>query len=270
MSRTFHHGHQAYRDRWQHPRLPASKKARETKEALSRTRRNDAGVMRWMPRDSLVLHWIAEMRAIRFDQFQVLLGRHSPQDGGDDAPLSRSRTSEILSRYLHAGLVRFQPIFHGESGWISPTWRAMRRLHLPYSAAPPAMRTLEHLFWINEVRLQLEALSEGLIWRSERSLPVNQGMRVKGQRREHVPDGLVCLPQCEGLLEEIEIEVQISRPSRKEVEDILCEASWTLPRKRPLWYFVTASSAQVVQSVQRALRGPMRTVQILDLHEWLR
>lgn len=70
-------------------------------------------------RDRLCLRWVALQYAIRFDQLQVLLYRHTPEADrykckpGSDR-VSLDRTYEIIKKWQAMGLIEKKIILHGD------------------------------------------------------------------------------------------------------------------------------------------------------------
>jgi len=186
--------------------------------------------------------------------------------------LSQSRFREILARYQQSRLARYRQVYYAQPGWISLTRKGVRRAGLDYEVDPPSDRSLEHLYWINEVRLHLEEQYPRMRWISERAIRATQGKRVKGEEGPHIPDGILILSHSNGTQTHIDIEVQVSTPSYKEVEEVM-RGSWTNNIKNPVWYFVTRASQRVVRSVHRTMQKQMQplraSIQITDLKVWI-
>ena len=180
-----------------------------------RKTRKDADMPQWSERDTFCWEYIGHMRAVRFDQMRRLLARESPSDNMKEM-LSASRASEIITRWTDppAKFAIYKQIFHAEPGWIYLTRRGLREAELDFRAEAPSSRTLEHLYWINEVRLALEDEYETdeMEWTSERTIQAEQDLRQRGQKLKHIPDGILTLTTSEKT-ETIDIEVQVSKPS---------------------------------------------------------
>lgn len=234
--------------------------------------RQDKGRPQWTPRDRRLWAYIGYMRAMRFDQIRRLAARYSPEEieGG---VLSVSRTSEIIKRWTDEKIAIFRPIFHAQSGWCHLTRRGLREAGFTFRAEAPSARSLEHLYWINEVRMHLEEEHPTMRWMSERSIQAQLELRQKGQKLKHIQDGILLLKETDDEWEEIDIEVQISKPSPGEVKAIMNDQFWTSERNRPLRYYVNRLSRGVVRSVYRTMvteRSAMRpSIEVIDLEHWL-
>src|SRR5258708_3199010 len=172
-------------------------------------------------RDWTVLRWIADQRAMRYDQIQRLLARESTWETKDPRRLSMTRTTQTIQRWVRAGLVVYRHLLVGEPGWIWLTAKGLRMLELHFRASAPAYSTLAHLYAINEVLLHLEneALSHKgeLSWESERWLQHElEQMKQAGNRHRHQPDAIVILDG-----EEFELEVERSRKAQDYLEDLM-------------------------------------------------
>lgn len=246
---------------------------RDEKVLPPRKIRKDAGTPQWTDRDRFLWEYIGHMRAMRFDQVQRLAARASPEEieGG---VLSVSRTSEIISRWT-AKAVRyavFKSIFHAQPGWVYMTRRGLRQAGLDFRAEAPSVRSLEHLYWINEVRMKLEQEHPNMRWISERSIQAEQERRRAGQKLSHIQDGILVLPGAGGKTQTIDIEVQVSKPSPTEVQQIMSDQLLRRDANNPLRYYVNRKSRGVVQAVHQKMvseRRAMRpSIEIIDLEAW--
>lgn len=238
-----------------------------------RKTRSDKYTARLKDRDRRLLIYIGEMRAVRFDQARRLLARWSPQ--GTKTVLSISRTWEIIDRWTDPGIrfLVYRRVFHGLSGWIHPTNRGLREAGLSFRAERPSKRLLDHLYWITEVRMKLEEEHPTITWISERSILAQYEQRHEGQHLPHIPDGiLVCMDE-DGIEQQIDIEVQISRPATRKVREVMREQFWGEGENNPLRYYVNRLSRKVVRSTYQKMREKgeiMRpSIEIIDLAEWL-
>jgi hypothetical protein len=238
-----------------------------------RKTRTDKDQPQWTDRDFYLWNYIGTMWAVRFDQARRLLARKSKQEI-ENGLLSISRSSQIISRYTteEVGYVVRMPGINGQPGWIYLTRRGLKAAGLPFRAGAPSPGKLEHLYWINEVRMELEDEHPDMEWISERALWAEQEVRKKGQKLKHIPDGILVLPGANDTKEYIDIEVQISRPTSREVEEIMGDF-WRSGSENPLRYYVNRQSRGVVWSVYRRMQKEKRAmrpkIEIIDLEEWL-
>ncbi len=121
--------------------------------------------------------------------------------------------------------------------------------------------------------MQLEEELENMEWISERSIQAEQEQRQKGQKRKHIPDGILVLPGKDGKKAYIDIEVQISKPSVGEVEDVMGDY-YSSGSIDPLRYYVNRLSRGVVNSTYRRMQKERRAmrpwIEIIDLAKWHR
>jgi DNA-binding transcriptional regulator YhcF (GntR family) len=178
-----------------------------------RKRRKDA---RWTERDLDALRYIGEMHAMRFDQLRRLLTQLSPTPIEGEL-LSPARAWKIMRRWEQAKLACYQHVYHAQPGWVSLTGKGLRLVDLHFQGKRPSDRSYEHLYWINEVRMGLKQREPQMTWISERTIQAQQQWRTDGQRLTHIPDGKLVLSSAQGEEISIDIEVQVSKPSPREV-----------------------------------------------------
>ena len=231
-----------------------------------RKTRMDKGQPLWTLRDNYCFEWIGHMRAIRYDQLQRLLARHSEYETGDPSMLSISRVSKIIARWSHAKYAIYRRVYAKQPGWIYLARKGLFHAGLDYRASPPRDRLLEHIYWINEVRLKLEETEPSIQWISERAIQALQEKRQKGQRLQHIPDGIVVRG-----MERIDIEVQISRPSQQAVELVMRSLGGN--SVNPLRYYASESAIAVVRKAyDRVMKGGWYgrpRIEIVELEEFL-
>jgi hypothetical protein len=238
-----------------------------------RKTRKDKGQPQWTERDFYLWGYMGTMRAVRFDQARRLLARKS-KDEIENGMLSVSRTTQIINRYTaqNVGYAISKSIFANQPSWIYLTRRGLKHAGLNFRAGAPSERILEHVYWINEVRMELEDEHPDMEWISERELWAEQKMRKKGQKLKHISDGILVLPGENGKKEYIDIEVQISKLSEGKVEEIMGDF-WKSGSENPLRYYVNRQSRGVVWSVYRRMQKEKRAmrpkIEIIDLEEWL-
>ncbi len=119
--------------------------------------------------------------------------------------------------------------------------------------------------------MQLEEELEQMEWISEREIQAEQEQRQKGQKRTHIPDGILVVPSTNGKKEYIDIEVQVSKPSPGEVEDVMGDY-YSSGSVNPLRYYVNRLSRGVVNStyekMQKERRAMRNRIEIIDLEVW--
>lgn len=229
-----------------------------------RKARIDKGQPQWTDRDIACMHWIGQMRAIRFDQLQRLLARYSVSEMRDPQRLSVSRTARIVERWMRAKYALYRRVYVKQPGWISLTKKSLAHAGMPYRAEAPKDRVLGHIYYVNEVRLALEEQNPSLRWIGERAIQAAQKQRKKGQRLQHIPDGIVVSGD-----KQIDIEVQVSRPSQREVELVLRGDRWH--SANALRYYVSKQAQAVVQrayhEVKKSTARP--EIEIIELEAFL-
>lgn len=221
------------------------------------------------PRDLLCLTWIGLQYAIRFDQLQRLLYRHTP--AGDRYKLkpgidfvSQDRTYELLSKWATLGYIEKKIILHGDKLWVWLSREGLRVTHLlfQYGDGQPSSVRLPHLYYINQVRLAVEAKRPGDLWKSERQIRREAGAIIKGEHRPHTPDALLT-NRTNGKVTAIEVE----RTSKTESEllDDLRELAVTYTS---IWYFATTATHTFLEAkladFTPEMRKPFRLYSLTD------
>ncbi len=230
--------------------------------------RIDKGQPQWTDRDRYCMNWIGHMRAIRLDQAQRLLARHSEYQTSDPERLSVSRASQIIQRWVCAKYAVYRRVYVGQPGWIHLTRKGLYHAGLNYRAEPPKDRMLDHLYHINEVRLRLEEENPSLKWISERAIQAEQEKRQRGQLLEHIPDGIIVNGS-----ELIDIEVQIARPSQHKVE-LVMRGGIRGNSMNPLRYYASEDAIAVVrrayQAVMKGGRQSRPRIEVIELEGFLK
>src|SRR5260370_38110502 len=149
------------------------------------------------PRDLIGLTCIDLAVAIRLDQLQRLLLRHTPEADryklkpGSDR-LSLDRTYEVIAKWLALGYIEKGGILHHDKLWIWVSREGMRLCQLPFSySCKPAPSRVPHLFFINQVRLAVEEKRPDDLWTSERQIREHAGAPATGESQPHLPDAIL-------------------------------------------------------------------------------
>src|SRR6266566_778884 len=228
-----------------------------------RSPRIDKGQPRWTDRDNYCFDWIGQMRAIRYDQLQHLLARLSEYETSDPQMLSVSRTSQLVQRWVRAKYAVYRHVYAKQPGWVYLTRLGLYHAGLHYRAEPPKDRLLEHIYYINEVRLMLVEQNPLQQWISERAIQAAQEMRQKGQRLQHIPDGILVDGE-----KRIDIEVQLSRPSQQEVVLVMRGDPWR--GANALRYYVSREAWAAVQRAYSEVKTTARPqIEIIELAKCL-
>lgn len=222
--------------------------------------RMNAGEPAWTPRDLYALEWIADQRAIRYDQLRRLLSRESEFATKDPAMLSMSRTTETIKRWVKKGHAIYQPILAKQPGWVWLTRKGLQTFSDEgYRASgKPGLGTLDHLYWINEVRLHLEELNNDdrdVWWTSERFLQhQHEQMKKKDQEEEHMVDGRVEIEEHGETTSEFEIEVELSRKNDAYLQNLM-RGGYDGFSTRAVRYYVGEEAETTVLTALQKLPG---------------
>jgi hypothetical protein len=197
-------------------------------------------------RDKLCLTWVGMQYAIRFDQLQRLLFRHTPEADrqklkpGTDY-LSQDRTYELIKKWYTLELIEKKIILQGDKLWIWLSRQGLREMELPFNySGGPASDRLPHLYFINQTRMGIEAKRPDDEWKSERQIRKEAPHFEKGEKRPHVPDAI--LYAANGKITAIEVE--ISSKNDDHLEETLRELAVTY---KSVWYFATTTNQQKIE-----------------------
>ena len=161
------------------------------KEPLKlRKPRYDRGTVKANDRDILLLTWIAEQYAARFDTI-VDVARCHPGPGANPDGISVSAVRQVVDRWRRAGWVEHRQILAGEPPWV---WLSRAGLvafgFTHYKAAPPALNRIRHIHALNCLRFDIQ--QEGEQWVSERM--IRSGLFTLPEmtaETRHVPDAIL-------------------------------------------------------------------------------
>lgn len=209
---------------------------------VGRSRRADKGIVRLTERDVASLHWIGEQYSVRIDQLARLLGRPT-------APVSDSTARGIVSRWVRAGLADSRKLIAGEPGFVWLTRRGLRQVDLTYKPWEPSVGILNHVFWVNQVRLSVESRYAGAKWIPERELRQGAAMQTF-DGKIHVADGELRLDRGT-----VAIEVELTAKSVSRRKTIMTELA---SRYSTVWYFASVDVARLLESVRSQTAGADR------------
>lgn len=201
---------------------------------VDRSRRADKGIVRLTERDVASLHWIGEQYAVRIDQLARLLGRPT-------APVSDSTARGVVSRWVRAGLAESKKLIAGEPGFVWLTRRGLRQVDLPYKPWEPSVGILNHVYWVNQVRLSVESRHAKAKWTPERELRQGAAMQTF-DGKAHVADGELLLDRGT-----VAIEVELTAKSVARRKTIMSELA---SRYTTVWYFAPTDVARLLESVR--------------------
>ncbi len=200
-------------------------------------------------RDRACFLWIAMQYAIRLDQLQRLLYRHTPEADRyklrqDVDYVSLDRVYKWIKKWTEHGFIEKDTILHHDQSWIWLTRAGMREveIHFNYSGAPSSSR-IPHLYYINQVCLATQAKRPGDIWKSERQIRKELPAAAKGENQPHTPDALFT-NTTKGKITGIEVEVHAKTDA--ELEDVLRELAVSY---KSIWYFTTSTTRRQVEKL---------------------
>jgi hypothetical protein len=231
-----------------HPALPAHK-----------TRRSDAGTVRFTGRDIAGLVLAGDMYAAPYDLLALALGMRA------------DRLRAIVARWRSAGLAESGRIGPGP-GWCWLTPAGMRAAGFSFPARRPPLARLAHIRAVLAARLSLEATPEYRAgagwWRSERRVRSARG----GPGAGHVPDAEVWWPavpaspypeQCWAV--EIELTPKAAARTAAIMTSLLASAQ---PRYDVIAYLCSPGALPAVHHAADALHPKLAArVEVRDLPE---
>jgi len=221
----------------------------EDKEARQRKPRADRGP-RLTDRDFSTLAWIAEQYAICADHLAILLARHSEPKEYEPkqkvrGELTMQRTTEIIKRWEHIGLVERKVFNYGDPTWV---WLTAQGLHLVseqlglFRSHSPVAALINHYYWTNHARLYIEQQDPNLEWQSEREIKAGYEKLQSGGRRPHTPDAIIINDKGQ----RIALEVELSTKTYSRLEKILLELATS--DYQYIWYFTLGRAKEVARN----------------------
>lgn len=203
--------------------------------------RRDKGRVMLTPRDVTVLTWIGEQYGVRLDQLQHLLGRDAQRETLEEGIVSEGTAKRVLKRWRTANWAESRKIFYRQPAWIWLTRRGLSLMGFSYRPwKPKAASNLEHIYWINHIRLFVEQQLEEqeFTWVSERTLK-QEGAR---EGESHYADAEILTPAGT-----VGVEVELSRKGDQDLQAIVHDLAGAY---QTVYYF-TANQAH--ESVTRIL-----------------
>lgn len=202
--------------------------------------RKDKGIPQLSERDRYLLSWVGEQYAVRADTLQKLLGRMPGKSQNipvEEGKISIRNVRRVINRWETIGVACYQKFYHSQPGWVWLSTAGLRTQGLPYAPFSPRQGTdLTHLYYLNEVRLNLEEkYTVRLLWESERGLKKQAGE----EKNPHVPDGVVTIDG-----NRVAVEVELTPKSDKRTKEAIQELLKHYPG---VWYFVTDVTAPVIE-----------------------
>lgn len=248
-----------------------------------RRERRDKGTRLMTPRDRWVLRWIADQYGARFDHVRQLLSRDprttNPACAPGPAGVTASNVVQVLGRWSREPQwAEYRRFSTDAPGWVTITQYGMQLLGLGYGRHTLKETTIEHMHWINCVRLDVERRHREYTWTSERAIRAERARRFPSRERDegestgHIPDARIWTGQ-----RSIAVEVELSPKSDLELDDILQALLLGDEVNTPhqtVWYFVssiTPTNAQARRAVeearQRLPEQQQQRIQIIELEK---
>ena len=179
----------------------------------TRKTRDDKGDIQLTARDTLVLTWLGEQYAMRFDHIHALLNRYAGP-GVSPQGLSVSAVRQVVARWHRAGWIEQRRLLAGEPPWLWLTREGLLAFALPYTPGPPALTRLRHLHAVTAVRLLIMPTQADALWVSERAIRAGT-FHALGET-SHTPDALLCTDT-----DTIAIEVELTHKKPADLHKIV-------------------------------------------------
>lgn len=209
-------------------------------------------------RDRICLTWIGMQYAVRLDQLRRLLYRHTPEADRyklrtDVDYVSLDRVYKWIKKWTIQGCIESDIILHRDQTWIWLTRAGLREVGLSfnYSGAPSSIK-LSHLYYLNQVRLAVEAKRPDDFWKSERQIWKETPAAAKGEKLPHRPDAILT-NATNGKVTAIEVEVHAK--TERELEDDLRELAVSY---KSVWYFTTGSTRNQIEKMVETFEPVMK------------
>lgn len=181
-------------------------------------------------RDVSSMTWIAEQFAVRVDQLPRVLAEGNQE-------VSRRTCRGVLERWSSADFVTRQRVFAGEPAWVWLTRHGSNACGGSFKLWVPKFGNLNHVYWVNEIRLQTALKHPNVLWVCERSI------RKEQARGLHVPDAELVSPDGG----RVAVEVELTQKSAARASAIARELA---SRYSTIWFF---TNDRIERSVSRAI-----------------
>ncbi len=216
-------------------------------------------------RDVETLRWIGEQSAVRADQVARLLARYAGPGLQTPGQLSESATRVWRTRMKRIGAIGEVRGFYNEPSYIWLTARGLSLAGLDYKVLKPAITSLRHLYWCNEVRLYVFARRPEARWIPERTLRSEHTQAQVNQGKLQAPDIPDALVETSNGVAAVEVELTDKQQSRL-VRLIRRRASDS--RYYTIWYFCSAETRERVTRARGELGEAQRAkIKIYTLPE---
>jgi hypothetical protein len=213
-------------------------------------------------RDIDTLRFIGEQYAAAFTQIQRVLGSQAGAGAQQPGLLSESATRVWLGRMKALGVIESEKPFRALPAfvWLRPA--GLRLVELDFKYLKPALTTLNHLYWCNEVRLMLAQRRPGDTWRSERYLRSDHVQATKDKRqRQQAPD----LPDAILTTQNgpLAIEVELTDKQQIRLNGLVARRA---AQFYTVWYFCSQETARLVERARGQLAQELQArVQVYPL-----
>ncbi len=210
-------------------------------------------------RDLTTLCFIGEQYAARLDQIQRLLGSQAGPGAQTPGMLSESAARVWVSRMKAIEAIEMEKPYRAQPSylWLRPV--GLRLVELDFKYLKPAISTLNHLYWCNQVRLFLAERRPHDVWQSERFLRREHAQATLEKRPN--PD----LPDAHLLTQRgpLAIEVELTDKHQVRLNEVVKKRATTY---YTTWYFCGVETRRLVERARLALPQELQQrIQVYDL-----
>jgi hypothetical protein len=213
-------------------------------------------------RDIDTLRFIGEQYAAGLDQLQRVLGSQAGPGVQQAGRLSESAMRVWVARMKAVGAIEQAKPFNALPAfvWLRPA--GLQLAGLGYKYLKPALTTLNHLYWCNEVRLFLAQRRPGESWIPERQLRSEHAQAATARQRERLPD----IPDAHLMTANgpIAVEVDITDKQQARLDGIIARRA---AQYFTVWYFCSPETKPLVERAKAKLSAQVQPrVSVYDLY----
>ncbi|HCI82609.1 MAG TPA: hypothetical protein DHW02_23285 [Ktedonobacter sp.] len=97
-------------------------------------------------------------------------------------------------------------------------------------------------------------------------MQAEQELRQRGQKMQHMPDGVFIYIDDKGKSIEIDIEVYLSKTSPKKIREVMSYQAWDEGKNNPLRYYVNKLARKQVLATYQVMQREGQAIRFYPLH----
>ncbi len=221
----------------------------------TRKPRSDKGKTTITSRDLVVLRWIGEQYAVRLDHLQRLLALLAGRQTKEEGRVSRNAALDVIERWKKLNYIESEQLVQGHPRWVWLSRKGLQAMQLEFAYWKPKPGELEHIRFVNEVRMYLEQRRPQATFISERALKKGRSTRAGvelswSKERGHLPDAeFVVDGEC------VAVEVELSAKGFARTVGIMEQLATDY---QTVWYFVKPEIRPLIERSREALSEEMQ------------